>query len=76
MALGAKRQGKTRQKHKVSHFYFYFRQKMEFMTYFVFFIHSLINLKCSERIPTEFEPPVKKSDKKWEKKSDIKWDKK
>ena len=46
------------------------------MTYFVFFIHSLINLKCSERIPTEFEPPVKKSDKKWEKKSDIKWDKK
>ena len=41
-----------------------------------FFIHSLINLKSSERVPTEFEPPVKKSDKKWKKKSDIKWDKK
>ena len=36
MALGAKRQWKTRQKHKVSHFYFYSRQKMEFMMYFVY----------------------------------------
>ena len=35
-----------------------------------------MNLKFSERTPTEFEPPVKKSDKKSKKKSDTKWDKK
>ena len=35
-------------KHKMSHFYFYFRQKMEFREYFVYFIHAVTNSKSKE----------------------------
>ena len=37
MALGSKRQWKTRQKHKVSHFYFCFRQKWNLWRILFFF---------------------------------------
>ena len=49
MALEAKRQQKTKQKHKpVSHFYFYFCQKMEFRTYFAYFHTCSYNSKSNE----------------------------
>ena len=36
-------------KHKMSlFFFFYFRQKMEFREYFVYFIHSVTNSKSKE----------------------------
>ena len=44
MAPEAKRQ----QKHKVSHFYFYFCPKMEFRTYFVYFQTFSYKFKSNE----------------------------
>ena len=48
MALESKRQLNTKQKHKESHFYFFFLGRVLFI-----FIHSVINSK-SQRTPTEF----------------------
>ena len=39
---------KTKQKHKVSHFYFYFCPKMEFRTYFVYFQTFSYKFKSNE----------------------------
>ena len=49
MAQGTKRH-LTKQQRKVSHFYFYFCQKMEFRTYFVYFhrVILLLNSKSNE----------------------------
>ena len=46
---------KVKQKHKVSHFYFYFCQKIR--TYFVHF-HTFSYIFKVQRTPTEFGPPV------------------
>ena len=39
---------KTKQKHKVNHFYFYFCQEMEFRTYFVYFQTLSYKFKSNE----------------------------
>ena len=61
MAPEAKRQqknnNKENEKHKVSHFYCYFCQKLEFRTYFVYF-HTFSNKFKVQRTPTEFGLPV------------------
>ena len=57
MALEAKRQKITKDKHKVSHFYFYFCPKLEFRTYLVCFHIFSYKFKV-QRTPTELALPV------------------
>ena len=57
MALETKRQKITKHKDEVSHFYFYFCQKWNFKTYFVYFHTFSYKFKVL-RTPTEFGLPV------------------
>ena len=57
MAPEVKRQLITKRKDKVSHFYFYFCQKMEFRTYF-FYFHTFFYKFKIQRTSTEFGLPV------------------
>ena len=49
--------GLTKQKHKVSHSHFYFCQKMEFRTYFVY-CHTFSYKFKVQQTPSEFGLPV------------------